>query len=226
MTPVVLSHNPLIRAYLGDCMDLMEGKPDNYWDLAIVDPPYGNRVGIDKAAPCKQYKPVTWDNNIPTDAYFTELKRVSKNQIIWGVNYFDNLKGGRIVWDKDNSGNFSDCELAYQSFSHGIKKFTWRWNGMLQQNMGNKEVQIHPTQKPVSLYRWLLTNYAKPGQQILDTHGGSFSSAIACWHEGYDLDICEVDEEYFNDACERFERETRQQRLFPTGRRGSENAAL
>ena len=127
---IELSHKPLIRAYRGDCMAFMTDAPDKHYGLAIVDPPYGNRVGIDgrvgidKAAPCKQYKPVKWDNNTPSDGYFSELKRVSRNQIIWGVNYFDNLKGGRIVWDKDNSGNFSDCELAYQSFSYGTKKFT------------------------------------------------------------------------------------------------------
>jgi site-specific DNA-methyltransferase (adenine-specific) len=112
--------------------------------------------------------------------------------------------------------DFADCELAWTSFNTAVRKFKWRWQGMLQQNMRDKEIRIHPTQKPVALYRWLLTNYAKPGQTILDTHGGSFSSAIACWHEGYDMDIIEIDREYFDAACKRFERETRQHKLFPT----------
>ena len=116
--------NMISEVFLQDCMEGMKGYPDKYFDLALVDPPYGirvgidGRVGIDKAAPCKQYKPVKWDNAIPSEEYFNELKRVSKNRIIWGANYFDGfgLSGGMIVWDKDNSGNFSDCELAYQSF--------------------------------------------------------------------------------------------------------------
>ena len=221
---IELSHKPLIRAYSMDCMELMAGKGEDYYELCIVDPPYG--IGEDgaknhsrgKLANATKFTPKKWDNEIPSKEYFVELMRVSKNQIIWGGSFFLDYLGASpcfVVWDKVNGAtDFADCELAWTSFNTATRKFKWMWNGMLQQNMGDKEHRIHPTQKPVSLYRWLLTNYAKPGQTILDTHGGSFSSAIACWHEGYNMDICELDEEYFEAACERFERETRQQKLF------------
>ena len=221
MNPIVISHNPLIRAYLGDCMDLMRDKPDNHYDLAIVDPQYG--IGEDGAknhsresfAKPTFFTPKTWDRKPPNKHYFLELHRISKNQIIWGGNFFPLPPSSCfIVWDKDNTGNFADAELAWTSFNTAVRIFKWRWNGMLQQNMKNKEHRIHPTQKPVALYRWLLANYAKPEQKIIDTHGGSFSSAIACWHEGYDLDICELDKDYFEAAVERFDMETRQQKLF------------
>ena len=198
-----------VRLFNCDCMDFMAEIPDNHYDLAIVDPPYGikvgidGKVGIDKCAPCKQYKPVKWDNNIPGEKYFLEVKRVSRNQIIWGVNYFPNLLGGRIVWDKNNSGNFSDCELAYQSFSKGTKMVKVTWNGMIQQDMKNKEKRIHPTQKPIQLYKWLLTNYAKPNDKIFDSHGGSFSSACAALDMGFEFDGCELDKDYFDSAVER-----------------------
>jgi len=219
---IELSHKPLIRADRGDCMGLMADAPDDHYHLAIVDPPYG--IGEDGLknhsrgcmAETTKFTPKNWDREISNKEYFLELQRISQNQIIWGGNFFKLPPSSCfIVWDKDNGENdFADCELAWTSFNSAVRKFTWKWQGMLQQNMAAKEHRIHPTQKPVSLYRWLLTNYAKPGQTILDTHGGSFSSAIACWHEGYDLDICEIDEEYFKAACERFERETRQQKLF------------
>ena len=155
-----------------------------------------------------------WDNSAPNQGYFKELFRVSENQIIWGGNYF-NLpqSSGWIFWDKGVAEDFtlSPGELAWTSYDKSLKKINLLWAGFRKCEL---TIRIHPTQKPVSLYRWLLTNYAKPGQTILDTHGGSFSSAIACWHEGYDMDICEIDEEYFEAACERFERETRQQKLF------------
>ena len=223
---IELSHKPLIRAFNCDCMGFMAGVGDKAYSLACCDPPYG--IGEDGKSnssrgtlrsPPTIFVSKTWDREKPSDYYFRELRRVSLNQIIFGGNFFlDYLPATpcMIVWDKDNTGDFADCELAWTSFKSAVRKFTWRWNGMLQQNMANKEIRIHPTQKPVALYRWLLTNYAKPGQRIIDTHGGSFSSAIACWHEGYDMDIVELDTEYFEAACERFERETRQQKLFPT----------
>jgi site-specific DNA-methyltransferase (adenine-specific) len=201
----------LNKIHLADCMDLMSQLPDKCIDLAIVDPPYGirvgidGRIGIDKAALCTQYKPVKWDDNIPNDLYFKELKRISNNRIIWGVNYFNNLQGGRIVWDKDNTGKFSDCELAYQSFSIVIKKFKYRWNGMLQENMKNKEKRIHPTQKPVALYRWLLQ-----GDIILDTHCGSGSSVIACIEEGFQYIACELDPDYHKASLKRVNKKYRE----------------
>ena len=139
------------------------------------------------------------------------------NQIIWGSNYFaEHLLNSPcwIVWDKDNSGNFADCELAYTSFKTAVRKFEFRWNGMLQGDMANKELRIHPTQKPVKLYEWLLTNYAKPGQRILDTHGGSGSSAIACNNLGFEMVWCELDVDYYAAACKRVEQATKQDRLF------------
>jgi len=219
---MILSEAPEIQAFQMDCMEFMKDKPDNYYDLAIVDPPYG--IGEDglknhsrgkKALPTL-YSPKQWDNATPTDEYFRELLRVSKNQIIWGGNYF-NLGPAScfIVWDKQNGANdFADCELAWSSFKSAVRIFRFRWAGMLQGNMREKEIRVHPTQKPVQLYRWILTHYAKPGDKILDTHGGSFSSAIACHAEGFDLDICELDEDYFNDAVKRFKLNTIQERLF------------
>ena len=210
-----------INAYNVDCMDFMKDKPDNYYDLAIVDPPYG--IGISQQSQGKgggvalkiDYAVKNWDSAVPTREYFIEVMRSSVNQIIWGGNYF----GLRptpcfIVWDKLNGAtDFADCELAWTSFNTAVRKFEWRWAGMLQQNMSTKEERMHPTQKPVALYRWLLTNYAKEGDKILDTHGGSFSSAIACHKEGFDLDICELDTDYFNDAVNRFKLNTCQKEL-------------
>jgi site-specific DNA-methyltransferase (adenine-specific) len=204
-------------------MEYMATLPDKAFDLAIVDPPYGIQVGIngtvgtDKCAPCTQYKPVTWDNMPPSKQYFNELIRVSKNQVIFGGNYFiDNLYSTpcMIVWDKQNSGGFADCELAWTSFKTAVRKITFMWNGMLQGNMKEKEIRIHPTQKPKALYGWILNNYAKPGQRILDTHLGSGSSAIAAHYFGCDFVGCEIDVDYFNAAKERFDRETRQLALW------------
>jgi site-specific DNA-methyltransferase (adenine-specific) len=198
---------------------------DNHFDLAIVDPPYG--IGEDglknhsrcNAAKATRYTPKNWDSSAPNKEYFTELKRVSKNQIIFGANHFiENIPNANsscwIVWDKDNSGDFADCELAYCSFKSSVRKFKWRWNGMLQQDMKNKEIRIHPTQKPVKLYEWLLMNYAKEGDKILDTHLGSGSIAIACHNLKYDLTACELDKEYFDSSQERLLRHTNQQQLF------------
>jgi site-specific DNA-methyltransferase (adenine-specific) len=197
-------------------MDLLNsGKK---WDLAIVDPPYTDEFRVVNSEECAKlgdYRTDSLNNNAPTDEYFKEVIRVSKNQIIWGVNYYKYYLGaGRIVWDKDNTGNYSDCELAYHSFGNVIRKFQWRWNGMLQGDMKNKQIRIHPTEKPIQLYKWLLRNYAKEGETILDTHGGSLSIAIACWDLGFDLDICELDKDYFNDAVKRFENHISQTQLF------------
>ncbi len=144
--------------------------------------------------------------------------RVSKNQIVWGANHFISRmpldSSCWIIWDKDNSGNFADCEMAWTSFNTAVRKYKFRWNGMLQQNMKDKEIRIHPTQKPKDLYRWILKNYAKPNDLILDTHGGSMSISIACDMEGFDLDVTEIDTEYFINGQKRYEQYKQQLQLF------------
>ena len=206
-------------------MELMSRYEDNHFDLAIVDPPYGIDIGNQSqgkgggVAKKIDYTVKDWDKSSPNLEYFKELKRVSKNQIIWGANHFINkIPFGSpcwIVWDKVNGGtDFADCELAYTSFKTAVRKISWRWSGMLQQDMKNKEKRIHPTQKPVKLYEWLLMNYAKEGDKILDTHLGSGSIAIACHNLGYDLTACELDKEYYNAAMERIERHKQQLTMF------------
>ena len=207
-----------------DNMELMKRYPDKYFDLAIVDPPYG--IGEDgrdnhtrgKLAKASDYrKNSRYDNAIPDYLYFGELFRVSKNQIIWGGNYFiEYLKNTPcfIVWDKNNGENdFADCELAWSSFDTAVRMFKHTWNGMIQQDMKNKEKRQHPNQKPVALYKWLLRNYAKPGDKILDTHLGSGSIAIACHDLGFDLTACELDKEYYDKAMDRITKHTAQQFL-------------
>ncbi len=207
-----------------DNMELMARYEDNYFDLAIVDPPYGinmdgGKIGGDNCGKATEYTQKQWDNKAPNKKYFEELKRVSKKQIIWGANHFiENIPNANsscwIVWDKDNTGNFADSELAYTSFDTAVRNFKWRWNGMLQQNMKNKQKRIHPTEKPIQLYEWLLQNYAKGGDKILDTHLGSGSIAIACHNMKYDLTACELDKEYYEKAMKRLKEHTAQQRLF------------
>ena len=205
-------------------MELMSRYEDNYFDLAIVDPPYSNDTkGLDnwlqdmkgKKAKIGVKRTDTLKGNAPTKQYFEELIRVSNNQIIWGVNWYDYYLGvGRIVWDKDNFGsNFSDCELAYNSLKNKTDLVKIRWNGMLQHDMKNKEIRIHPTQKPVKLYEWILMNYAKEGDKILDTHLGSGSIAIACHNLGYDLTACELDKDYYESALKRLNNHTAQLRI-------------
>lgn len=206
-----------------DCMEYMSGLPDKAFDLAIVDPPYGIGESGDKESrnrfASNHYKAKSWDSNPPDPEYFRELQRVSKNQIIWGANHFmHNLALGSscwLVWDKvTGESDFADCELAYSSFRSAVRKFTFQWSGMLQGDMKNKELRIHPTQKPVKLYEWLLTNYAKPGQRILDTHLGSGSSAIACNNLGFEMVGCELDADYYQAACKRVEQASKQIRMF------------
>ena len=205
-----------------DCMELMARYPDKHFDLAIVDPPYGIRQDgaknktRGKAAKAKDYKPFAGnDLSAPDDLYFNELFRVSKNQIIWGANHFLGKTGPAwIVWDKLNSGDFADCELAWTSFKTAVRKFEFRWNGMIQGNMKHKEDRIHPTQKPVALYKWLLTNYAKPGDLILDTHVGSASSLIACEEIGFEYVACELDPDYFAAANKRLNTYRSQLKIF------------
>lgn len=209
-----------------DNMLLMSRYPDNYFDLAIVDPPYGigessnDNKSRSKLGKSKNYENKDWDDNAPNQDYFNELKRVSKHQVIWGANHFiENIPKANsscwIVWDKVNGENdFADCELAYCSFKTAVRKFEFRWHGMLQGDMKNKETRIHPTQKPVALYKWLLDKYAKQGDKILDTHLGSGSIAIACHDYGFELTACELDKEYYDKAIQRIVNHTNQQKLF------------
>lgn len=158
------------------------------------------------------------DNEAPDITYFESLIRVSKNQIIFGANHFISKipfdSSCWIVWDKDNSGNFADCELAWTSFDTAVRLFRFRWNGMLQEDMSNKENRIHPTQKPVQLYKWLLKNYAKEGDKIIDSHGGSMSSVIACIDGGFDMTCIELDDDYFKAGVQRVQNHVRQLDMF------------
>lgn len=214
-----------------DNMELMARYPDKYFDLAIVDPPYGigmdgGKIGFNGKMKRNNTTSLNikgnifvkkqWDNNIPKKEYFDELFRISKNQIIWGNNYFG-FKGGAIFWDKDNGkSNFSDGELAYQSYTKSIRKFKFKWHGFFQENMSIelREKKIHPTQKPVALYKWLLDKYAKQTDKILDTHLGSGSIAIACHDYGFELTACELDKEYYDKAINRINNHILQQKLF------------
>lgn len=209
-----------------DNMELMARYEDKHFDLAIVDPPYGiSEDGLKnhsrgKAAKPTLYTAKSWDKEPSKFIYFEQLKRVSKNVIIWGANHFiENIPKANssswVVWDKQNGDNdFADCELAYTSFKSAVRKYSFRWAGMLQGNMKDKEKRIHPTQKPVKLYEWLLMNYAKEGDKILDTHLGSGSIAIACHNLGFDLTACEIDKEYYDAAVKRYEWHKKQLRLF------------
>jgi len=200
-------------------MELMARYKDNHFDLAIVDPPYG--IGISgqkeqkngKKSDRKYHKEKDWDNEIPTKQYFKQLFRVSKNQIIWGANYFvEHLNKGTkgwVVWDKAQYGlTMSDCELAYSSFQKPTRVYIKNRAVLISQNT------IHPTEKPIKLYEWLLMNYAKEGDKILDTHLGSGSIAIACHNLKYDLTACELDKEYFKAAMQRLKRHQQQIQMF------------
>ena len=222
-----------IQVYNDDCMNIMSRYPDDYFDLAIVDPPYGIGLGggaetVYKKGKNKKgffnqnkYSNKKWDKSTPGKKYFDELLRVSKNQIIWGGNYFcDNLpiSRGWIFWDKKitNSNNykFSDGELAWSSFDKILKKFTYDWIGFGYLNNPYNEKKIHPTQKPIPLYNWILENYAKPDFKILDTHLGSGSNAIACHYYGCELVASELDSEYYDASLKRFKQQTAQIKLF------------
>lgn len=196
-------------------MELMARYEDNYFDLAIVDPPYGIGIMTAGGTPShlgfKQYKKKNWDNEIPNEEYFNELFRVSKNQIIWGANYFTQYlpsSMGWILWDKGQRISQSDGELAFTSFQKALRVFT------LNRCAIKMEGAIHPTQKPYKLYKWILDKYAKQGDKILDTHLGSGSIAIACHDYGFELIACELDKEYFDKAMERINNHVAQQKLF------------
>jgi len=223
--------------YLQDCIEGMKQYPDKHFDLAVVDPPYGlkavqkmykNRAGY--VNPKEKYgvkkanhTMKEWDNEKPSKNYWTELFRVSKNQIVWGGNYFTNflpVSSGWIFWDKDVNGAFSKGELAWTSFNMALQKVLYVWDGMRQGQQLNKlsckggnwkqgnpcelEKRDHPTQKPVKLYEWIFANYAKEGITILDTHLGSGSSRIAAYKAGLDFTGFEIDEEYYQKQEKRF----------------------
>ena len=194
-------------------MEYMKGCKDNEFDLAIVDPPYGiGRDGGETGKNWKLYESKEWDAKRPQAEYFIELRRVSKNQIIWGGNYFvEYLKPsmGWVFWDKGQNLTMSDGELAYTSFERALRRII-----MNRCEIYKKTYLIHPTQKPRKLYDWLLTNYAEKGQKILDTHLGSGSSAIAAHYFGCDFVGMEIDEDYYEAACKRFKAETAQAALF------------
>jgi site-specific DNA-methyltransferase (adenine-specific) len=208
-----------------DCMAVMSRYTDKWFELAVVDVPYG--IGEDglknhsrgNATRPTLYTPKDWDSSTPDKDYFDELIRVSRNQIIWGANHFISKipydSSCWLVWDKQNGNNdFADCELAWTSFDTSVRQFQFRWAGMLQGNMKQKEHRIHPTQKPVALYDWIFKNYAKPTDKILDTHLGSGSSRIAAHRAGLDFTGCEIDKDYFDAAEQRYRNFTAQLRLF------------
>ena len=202
----------LNRLHHMDCMEGMAQFPDKYFELAICDPPYfpeanlhyhnGRSVSTSGIKRRSYHKSCAW--NVPTNEYYTELLRVSKEQIIWGINYFrfENVPSGRIIWDKQRAGlinSFSDAEIASCSLMKSVRIFRYIWDGMLQGDMKNKEK-----------YSWILERYAKPGDKILDTHAGSASSLIACYNAGYDFIGFEIDEGYYNAASARLSAEMAQ----------------
>lgn len=215
--------------YNCDCLPEMRKMPDNAFDLAIVDPPYGgvkqggymkNKCRTSEAMWQNDYCLDLWKQSKPSQEYFDELFRVSKNQIIFGWNNYPAEIGRQtqsfIVWDKKRAEGvkFAECELAYTSFESAARIFAYKWDGFMQEDMKNKEVRIHPTQKPVALYSWILKNYAEPGMTILDTHVGSGSIRIACYDMGFDFTGYEISKEYYDLQEERFRNHSAQLNLF------------
>jgi len=204
-----------IELYNCDNMELMKKYPDNYFDLAIVDPPYGigaeNHAGK-KENGWKQWEKKNWDNQIPNKKYFQELFRVSKNQIVWGGNYMTEFlkpSMGWVIWDKGQRDfSLADGEMAWTSFNKAMRI----WEYARAKTISNNK--IHPTQKPVALYKWLLDKYAKQGDKIFDSHLGSMSIAIACHDYGFELVGCELDREYYDKGIQRVKNHVSQQKLF------------
>lgn len=208
----------LNKIYCMDALEFLRNLPDKSVDLILTDPPYGigEAAGKNKSrsnlAVSKDYGTKDWDNAIPTEEVFKEIFRVSKNQIIFGGNYFvEYLPNSScwIVWDKDNGENdFADCELAFTSFPTAVRRFKWRWAGMLQERMSWKEKRYHPTQKPLPLFRWILEKYAKEGQIVCDPFIGSGTTAVACKQLGIKYIGCDIDSEYVSIAEERLKQGT------------------
>lgn len=216
----------LNKITFADCMEVLKKLPDKSIELVLTDPPYGRkiiklgRMGGDGIAVAKEYGSKTWDDESPEQIYFDEIFRVSKNQIIFGANYFiEKINKNSpcwLIWDKDNSGDFADAELAWTSFNTPVRIYRWRWNGMLQQDMKNKEKRIHPTQKPVKLFEKIILDYYKRESNgiVADFYGGSGTLAIACYNLGIPFICTEKNEEYYNDAVKRFDFEKSQIKLF------------
>lgn len=214
-----------ITFWRGDNLELMKQTPDKWYDLAVVDPPYNNQdaiglsdnAGVKKQA-AKRVKYKLFQNTEPTPEYWKELKRISKNQIVWGGNYFG-LRGGAIVWNKNGTA-FGEAEIAICTTHHSVRIFEFTWNGMIQGNMKDKEIRQHPTQKPVALYEYILKNYAKPNDRIFDSHLGSGSIAIAVDKantidkKNLTFDGIELDVEYFEKSVLRFKNYKLQYTLF------------
>ena len=212
--------------HLGDCLPAMREMEDNAFDLAVVDPPYGigedGRKSGTRLRPTKKWanprnihKAKSWDVK-PGNEYFRELERVTTNRIVWGGNHFTQYlipSSCWIYWNKKTSGDFSYGELAWTSYTKGIRQFDWLWSGFKQER--GVEKRIHPTQKPVDLYKWIYANYAKPGHKILDTHVGSGSSRIAAWDAGLDFIGYEIDKDYWEAQEARFQEHIKQTELWP-----------
>ena len=199
------------RIICADSLEIMQQLPDKSIDLVLTDPPYGiniaknGKVGGEKLAEVSNYGAQSWDNIIPEKIYFDELIRVSKNQIIFGGNYFIEYLTNTpcfIVWDKNNTGNFADCELAWTSFKTAVRKYKFTWNGMLQENMKNKEKRLHPTQKPVYLFTKILNDYSKENDIICDPFAGSGTTAMACYETNRRF-ICIEKEQKYCDIAEK-----------------------
>lgn len=207
-----------------DCIDFLKNCPDNYFDLCCCDPPYGigeakkNNASRGKLAIAKDYGKKDWDNEIPKKEIFDEIFRVSKNQIIFGGNYFvEYLKNSPcwLVWDKNNFGNdFADCELAWTNFKSAVRKYKWTWNGMLQEDMKNKDIRIHPTQKPLKLFEMILRDYSNENDLVLDCFSGSGTTAIACHNLKRRFICIERDTDYYNASVERLKIAQNQLKLF------------
>ena len=215
-----------VKLYNADCMDVMKTFKDKQFSLAICDPPYFDGpnklryygMDISKTKVKRKNYNIILSWIVPKQEYYDELLRISKNQIIWGINYF-NFSGvptGRIVWDKkkNDSCTFSDGEIASCSLIETVKFFRYTWDGFIQENMKNKQDKIHPTEKPVQLYKWILQNYAKEGDTILDTHFGSLSIGVACHDMRFSLTAIELDGYYYEQAKKRLEFHQRQLTLF------------
>tara|TARA_Y100000310_G_scaffold339572_1_gene432629 strand:- start:697 stop:1416 length:720 start_codon:yes stop_codon:yes gene_type:complete len=204
--------------YNEDCLTIMKKLPDNYFDLIITDPPYGikrNKLNMGKGGGVAEhidYGCYEWDNDIPSSEHFKEMLRISKNQIIFGGNYMTAYlppSSCWIVWDKDNGEtDFADCELAWCSFDKAVRKFKYRWSGMLQENMSWKEKRHHPTQKPVALGRWILDKFANKGDKIFDPFAGSGSFLLASKQKGFDFVGCEINKEYCDIINKRLSQKT------------------
>ena len=207
-----------------DCIDFLKNCPDNYFDLCCCDPPYGigeakkNNASRGKLAIAKDYGKKDWDDKIPKREIFEQIKRVSKNQIIFGGNYFVEYLSNSpcwLVWDKNNGMNdFADCELAWTNFKSAVRKYKWTWNGMLQEDMKNKDIRIHPTQKPLRLFEMILSDYSNENDLILDCFSGSGTTAVACHNLKRRFICVEKDYDYWKVSVERLENAKLQMRLF------------